>query len=123
MLQGLLDKYLIPKASNAESKVFYLKMKGDYYRYLAEVATGDTRNSKYRIRSFFTFTFYTWKLLVSIYPTKQKPPLPGVRIDLTMTDLRYFSGCGLFTESVPGCFRNLKGQNDTHTSNQIGPGA
>lgn len=46
-LQGLLDKYLIPKASNAESKVFYLKMKGDYYRYLAEVATGETRNSKY----------------------------------------------------------------------------
>lgn len=45
--QGLLDKYLIPKASNPESKVFYLKMKGDYYRYLAEVATGDTRNSEY----------------------------------------------------------------------------
>ncbi|XP_047356337.1 14-3-3 protein zeta isoform X2 [Vespa velutina] len=42
---GLLDKYLIPKASNAESKVFYLKMKGDYYRYLAEVATGETRNA------------------------------------------------------------------------------
>nr|CAH7726307.1 unnamed protein product [Callosobruchus chinensis] len=41
---GLLDKFLIPKASNPESKVFYLKMKGDYYRYLAEVATGDTRN-------------------------------------------------------------------------------
>ncbi|XP_049522599.1 14-3-3 protein homolog 2 [Dermacentor silvarum] len=45
LLQGLLDKYLIPKASNAESKVFYLKMKGDYYRYLAEVATGEQRNS------------------------------------------------------------------------------
>jgi len=42
---ALLDKYLIPKASNAESKVFYLKMKGDYYRYLAEVATGDERNT------------------------------------------------------------------------------
>merc|ERR1711973_302784 len=38
---GLLDKFLIPKASNAESKVFYLKMKGDYFRYLAEVAVGD----------------------------------------------------------------------------------
>lgn len=35
---NLLDKHLIAKASNAESKVFYLKMKGDYYRYLAEVA-------------------------------------------------------------------------------------
>ncbi|XP_027199877.1 tyrosine 3-monooxygenase/tryptophan 5-monooxygenase activation protein zeta isoform X2 [Dermatophagoides pteronyssinus] len=42
---SLLDKYLIPKASNAESKVFYLKMKGDYYRYLAEVATGDRRTN------------------------------------------------------------------------------
>lgn len=34
----LLDKHLIPKAALPESKVFYLKMKGDYYRYLAEVA-------------------------------------------------------------------------------------
>lgn len=36
--QDLLDKFLVPKASAPESKVFYLKMKGDYYRYLAEVA-------------------------------------------------------------------------------------
>ncbi|CAF0941714.1 unnamed protein product [Brachionus calyciflorus] len=41
----LLDKFLVPKASNAESKVFYLKMKGDYYRYLAEVAVGEDRNT------------------------------------------------------------------------------
>jgi 14-3-3 protein beta/theta/zeta len=40
---NLLDKHLIAKASNPESKVFYLKMKGDYFRYLAEVAVGDTR--------------------------------------------------------------------------------
>lgn len=44
--QDLLDKYLIPQASGAEGKVFYLKMKGDYFRYLAEVATGDERNGK-----------------------------------------------------------------------------
>jgi len=42
---GLLDQFLIAKASNAESKVFYLKMKGDYYRYLAEVANGDARKA------------------------------------------------------------------------------
>lgn len=46
-----MDEYLIPKASNAESKVFYLKMKGDYYRYLAEVAVGDSRNSECSSRS------------------------------------------------------------------------
>ena len=43
----LLDDFLIPKASNAESKVFYLKMKGDYFRYLSEVASGDDRKGKY----------------------------------------------------------------------------
>jgi len=40
-VKELLDKYLIAKATNAESKVFYMKMKGDYYRYLAEVAGSD----------------------------------------------------------------------------------
>lgn len=44
---ALLDKFLIPKATNSESKVFYLKMKGDYYRYLAEVAG----NNKSKVES------------------------------------------------------------------------
>ncbi|KAM9786619.1 14-3-3 protein zeta-like [Syngnathus acus] len=39
---SLLENYLI-KNSKQESKVFYLKMKGDYYRYLAEVASGDDK--------------------------------------------------------------------------------
>lgn len=42
---SLLDNFLIPKAGEAESKVFYLKMKGDYYRYLAEVAVGEHRKA------------------------------------------------------------------------------
>ena len=41
----LLDNFLVPNASNAESKVFYLKMKGDYFRYLSEVAQGDERKA------------------------------------------------------------------------------
>ncbi|EDQ86942.1 uncharacterized protein MONBRDRAFT_38193 [Monosiga brevicollis MX1] len=40
----LLNSHLIPKSSSAESRVFYLKMKGDYYRYLAEVAVGNERD-------------------------------------------------------------------------------
>ncbi|XP_061919718.1 14-3-3-like protein [Entelurus aequoreus] len=55
---GLLDTHLIPKTTAHESKVFYLKMKGDYYRYLAEVATGTEKeeiinNSKTAYQSAF----------------------------------------------------------------------
>lgn len=35
----LLDKYLIKTATNAESKVFYYKMKGDYFRYISEFSS------------------------------------------------------------------------------------
>jgi 14-3-3 protein epsilon len=37
----ILSEQLLPTAVEAESKVFYLKLKGDYFRYLAEFSTGD----------------------------------------------------------------------------------
>jgi 14-3-3 protein epsilon len=40
---NVLEKHLIPTATTAESKVFYNKMKGDYFRYLAEFSTGNVR--------------------------------------------------------------------------------
>merc|ERR1712224_1084845 len=39
----LLNESLIPAAKEAESKVFYHKMKGDYYRYIAEFTEGDKK--------------------------------------------------------------------------------
>ncbi|KAG0467719.1 hypothetical protein HPP92_019299 [Vanilla planifolia] len=39
----LLESHLIPSASASDSKVFYLKMKGDYHRYLAEFKIGSER--------------------------------------------------------------------------------
>ncbi|PIA56294.1 hypothetical protein AQUCO_00700554v1 [Aquilegia coerulea] len=39
----LMDNHLIPSATTSESKVFYLKMKGDYHRYLAEFKSGVER--------------------------------------------------------------------------------
>lgn len=44
-INEILEKNLIPKAASAESEVFYLKMKGDYCRYMAECVTGD-KNKK-----------------------------------------------------------------------------
>jgi len=44
----LLQTFLIKEEAeeaDKESKVFYLKMRGDYFRYKAEVATGDDRES------------------------------------------------------------------------------
>ncbi len=35
-----IDTYLLKNATSAEAKVFYLKMKADYYRYTAEVCSG-----------------------------------------------------------------------------------
>lgn len=39
----LLDKYLVPSATTTEASVFYLKMKADYHRYLAEFKNDDAR--------------------------------------------------------------------------------
>jgi len=41
---SLLEKKLIPAVKSADSKVFFLKMKGDYHRYMAEFATGDAHS-------------------------------------------------------------------------------
>jgi len=41
---SLLDKYLIPSSQSGESKVFYHKMKGDYFRYIAEFTTGEQKS-------------------------------------------------------------------------------
>merc|ERR1712232_1385097 len=41
---GLLDGSLIVKATSGESKVFYQKMKADYYRYIAEFSDGEAKS-------------------------------------------------------------------------------
>lgn len=40
---GVLDEHLIKSATSDESKVFYYKMKGDYYRYMAEFSAEEER--------------------------------------------------------------------------------
>merc|ERR1712072_1510769 len=40
----LLTEFLIPNSQDGEGKVFFYKMKGDYYRYIAEYALLDKKN-------------------------------------------------------------------------------
>ncbi len=39
-IQKVIDKFLVPNATDSETKVFFLKLKGDYYRYKCEFAEG-----------------------------------------------------------------------------------
>jgi len=41
----LIDNGVLKACISPESRVFFLKMKGDYYRYLAECATGEQQSS------------------------------------------------------------------------------
>nr|QWE91339.1 tyrosine 3-monooxygenase/tryptophan 5-monooxygenase activation protein [Placidida sp.]QWE91340.1 tyrosine 3-monooxygenase/tryptophan 5-monooxygenase activation protein [Placidida sp.] len=41
---AVLRNHLVPSADGVEPKVFYLKMAGDYYRYLAEFLAGEEHN-------------------------------------------------------------------------------
>ncbi|KAI7753140.1 hypothetical protein M8C21_002641 [Ambrosia artemisiifolia] len=42
-IMAVIDEHLIPSSSAGESTVFYYKMKGDYYRYLAEFKSGNDK--------------------------------------------------------------------------------
>ena len=71
----LLDEHLILTASTGESKVFYLKMKGDYHRYLAEFKTGTDRKEAAE---------YT----LAAYKSAQVPPIPPAWRKVTNADPR-----------------------------------
>lgn len=45
-LLDVLEKFLLPEDKTAEGQVFYWKMAGDYWRYLAEFAAAEDRKGK-----------------------------------------------------------------------------
>ncbi|KJE89822.1 tyrosine 3-monooxygenase/tryptophan 5-monooxygenase activation protein [Capsaspora owczarzaki ATCC 30864] len=80
---GLLDNHLIPHAENAESKVFYYKMKGDYYRYLAEFTSGEDKNNITKQSE----TAYQEAFNVA---SKDMPPTHPIRLGLALNFSVFF---------------------------------
>jgi len=78
----LLDKFLIPKAGSAESKVFYLKMKGDYFRYLAEVEGSKEKDSQEE-KDVIDQSENSYKEAFNIAKTDMQPTHP-IRLGLAL---------------------------------------
>ncbi|KAH7307122.1 hypothetical protein KP509_22G046800 [Ceratopteris richardii] len=74
---ALLDEYLIGSAGSGESKVFYLKMKGDYHRYLAEFKEGAEK------READDNTMSAYKTAQDIAAT-ELPPIHPIRLGLAL---------------------------------------
>uniref|UniRef100_A0A3P9P2T5 14-3-3 protein beta/alpha-B-like n=1 Tax=Poecilia reticulata TaxID=8081 RepID=A0A3P9P2T5_POERE len=70
-------KEVLKITTPADSKVFYLKMKGDYYRYLAEVATGEDKETIINNSQ----EAYQKALDISI---KEMPPTHPIRLGLAL---------------------------------------
>jgi len=73
----LIDGKLIPHASNAEARVFYHKMKGDYFRYVCEFARGALKDEN----SQKALVSYQAALDVA---TNELPPTHPTRLGLAL---------------------------------------
>ncbi|XP_066353821.1 14-3-3-like protein GF14-A [Miscanthus floridulus] len=73
----LLDDRLVPAAAAVDAKVFYLKMKGDYHRYLAEFKTGAERKDA----ADSTLAAYQAAQDIAV---KELPPTHPIRLGLAL---------------------------------------
>ncbi|KAI7996531.1 hypothetical protein LOK49_LG10G02016 [Camellia lanceoleosa] len=70
-------QHLLPSSSSGESTVFYYKMKGDYYRYLAEFKSGNDR------KKASDQSLEAYEAATSIAST-DLPPTHPIRLGLTL---------------------------------------
>ncbi|KAK6134396.1 hypothetical protein DH2020_011807 [Rehmannia glutinosa] len=76
-IMTVIDEHLIPSCPAGESTVFYHKMKGDYYRYLAEFKTGNDRKevADHSLKAYETAT---------ITAEAELPPTHPIRLGLAL---------------------------------------
>lgn len=68
----LLEEYLIPSSQSEEAKVFFYKMKADYFRYIAEYATAEKKNqaAKNALNAYTEASQVAKNALSSTHPVK-----------------------------------------------------
>lgn len=82
----IIEKDLLPHASTAESKVFYHKMSGDYWRYLSEFKTNDPKTSA----SASAKQAYDQAQEVATAETDGLPPTHPIRLGLALNYSVFF---------------------------------
>ncbi|CAN1351992.1 14-3-3-like protein D [Linum perenne] len=84
----VIDEHLIPAAPTGESAIFYYKMKGDYYRYLAEFKSGSEKkeageNSMKAYEILIFFLIYGLQKATSLAEA-DLPPTHPIRLGLAL---------------------------------------
>jgi len=80
---SILDNHLIVDSASDESKVFYFKMKGDYYRYLAEFLQQEDR-SKVSGQANDAYAEATKIACNNSTPDSGLPPTHPIRLGLAL---------------------------------------
>lgn len=82
----IIEKDLLPHATTAESKVFYHKMSGDYWRYLSEFKTSEPKTSA----SAAAKQAYDQAQEVATAETDGLPPTHPIRLGLALNYSVFF---------------------------------
>lgn len=83
-LLKVLETHLLPGDHSAEGQVFYWKMAGDYWRYLAEFASGDDRKAKAESAK------QKYEEATKVASTKGLPPTNPIRLGLALNYSVFF---------------------------------
>ncbi|CAN1295649.1 14-3-3-like protein GF14 iota [Linum perenne] len=84
----IIDKHLIPSSASGEATVFYYKMKGDYFRYLAEFKTEserkDAAEKSLKGYELLTTLFDTMLQAASATASTELPSTHPIRLGLAL---------------------------------------
>ncbi|KAG5629502.1 hypothetical protein H5410_001219 [Solanum commersonii] len=82
----IIDKHLIPSSGTGEATVFYYKMKGDYFRYLAEFKTDQEKKeaSELSLKGYEAILFVCFLQAATATANSDLPSTHPIRLGLAL---------------------------------------